>query len=174
VAPDEISEDVLEEGCYYLSKLGLGMSDIARRFEIDDEKARALAASYSKKLESHKIQSDSFDLQFWQDVKKEAEGDEKLTFVSDKGFHHSWKSEVSRLDPGALMNIYESSMDFLNADPNQRFLDYPAPKGYDPLASEREVKKAVQVVRSLLNELSRKGADNESGRREDNKPASER
>jgi hypothetical protein len=90
-------------------------------------------------------------------VKKEAEGDVKLTFVSDKGFHHSWKSEVSKLDPGALMNIYESSMDFLNADPNQRFLDYPAPKGYDPLAAEREVKKSVKVVRSMLEEMSRKG-----------------
>jgi hypothetical protein len=156
VPPEEISEEVLEEGCYYLSKLGLSEAEIARHFEVTEKKVHSLTAAYGKKLAAKTVTTESFDLQFWEDVKKEAEGDVKLTFVSDKGFHHSWKSEVSRLDPGALMNIYESSMDFLNADPNQRFLDYPAPKGYDPLAAEREVKKAVEVVRSMLEEMSRK------------------
>lgn len=148
-----MSEEVLGEGSYYLSKLGLSTAEIAKHFNVSEERVRSLAATYAKDLESRRVQADSFDLQFWEDVKKEAEGDVKLTFVSDKGFHHSWKSEVSKLDPGSLMNIYESSMDFINSDPNQRFLDYPAPKGYDPLAAEREVKKSVEVVRSLLDEM---------------------
>ena len=174
MAPDEVSEEVLEEGCYYLSKLGVATNEIARKFEITEDKAREFAAAYSKKLESHKVTSESFDVQFWEDVKKEAEGDEKLTFVSDKGFHHSWKSEVSKLQPGALMNIYESSTDFLNADPNQRFLDYPAPAGYDPLAAEREVKKSVKVVRSMLDEMSEKKADKKSGDLDNKKSTSKR
>ena len=156
MSPDEVSEDVLEEGCYHLSKLGLVPAEIARHFEITEAEARNHASTYAQKLKDGKVSSDPFDARFWEDVKKEAEGDVKLTFVSDKGFHHSWKSEVSRLDPAALMNIYESSRDFLAADPNQRFLDYPAPKGYDPLASEREVKKSVEVIRSLLDELWKK------------------
>ena len=156
MGPEEVSEEVLEEGCYYLSKLGLSPADVARHFEVTEERVRSLSASYADKLKAGKVSSEPFDLHFWEDVKKEAEGDVKLTFVSDRGFHHSWKSEVSKLDPGALMNIYESSRDFLAADPNQRFLDYPAPKGYDPLAAEREVKKSVEVVRSLLDELWKK------------------
>ena len=155
MAPDDISEEVLEEGCYYLSKLGLSAVDVARHFEVTEGRVRSLVGAYAEKLKSGKVSADPFDLQFWEDVKKEAEGDMKLTFVSDKGFHHSWKSDVSKLDPAALMNIYESSVDFLNADPNQKFLDYPPPKGYDPLAAEREVKKAVEVVRKLLDELAK-------------------
>ena len=153
MARDEVSAEVLEEGCYHLSKLGLGPAEVARHFEITEPEARKLAASYAQKLKDGKVSSDPFDARFWEDVKKEAEGDVKLTFVTDKGFHHSWKSEVSKLDPGTLMNIYESSRDFLSADPNQRFLDYPAPAGYDPLAAEREVKKTVEVIRSLLDEM---------------------
>lgn len=171
MAPDGISDEVLEEGCYHLYKLGLGIGDIARHFEITEAKARGFASSYELKLKEGRITSDPFDIRFWEDVKKEAEGDEKLTFVSDKGFHHSWKSEVSRLEPGALMNIYESSRDFLAADPNQRFLDYSPPKGYDPLAAEREVKKSVEIVRSLLDRMWKEEKNSE--RRGENKsPAS--
>jgi len=35
---------------------------------------------------------------------------------------------------------------------NQRFLDYSAPKGYDPLALQREVKRAMGIVSSILEE----------------------
>lgn len=149
---NEISDEVLEEGCYYLSKLGLSPAEIARHFEVEEHEARSFASSYASKLKSGSVAADAFDLTFWQDVKKEAEGDVKLTFVSDKGFHHSWKSELRKLDGPALMSIYESSRDFLSTDVNQRFLDYSPPKGYDPLAMEREVRKAVEVISSILEE----------------------
>ena len=38
----------------------------------------------------------------------------------------------------------------MGADPNQKFLDYPSPKGYDPLAMDREVRKAVGILEELL------------------------
>ena len=85
-------------------------------------------------------------------MRKEAEGDVKLTFVSDRGFHHGWKSELRKLDGPALMAIYEKSKDFLNTDPNQKFLDFPRPKGYDPLAMDREIRNAVTVISELLAE----------------------
>lgn len=50
------------------------------------------------------------------------------------------------------MSIYESSKDFLGSDPNQKFLDFPPPKGYDPLAMDREMRKAVEVIGELLAE----------------------
>lgn len=163
MAEREINDEVLEEGCYYLSELGLTSDQISREFNISEAQAHKLAASYAAKLKSGRIVADPFDRTFWEDVKKEAEGDVKLTFVSDKGFHHSWKSELGRMDGGALMNIYESSRDFLDADPNQKFLDFPPPKGYDPLALEREVRKAVEVVGSLLEDKW-KGSQTESSK----------
>ncbi len=152
MSPDpEISEEILEEGCYYLSQLGLTNAQIASHFETVPGNVARLVNSYSSKLKSRVVVPADVDKAFWEDVKKEAEGDMKLTFVSEKGFHHSWKSELERLDGLALMSVYEASRDFLSADLNQKFLDYPPPKGYDPLAMDREVRKAVTVIGELLD-----------------------
>jgi len=149
---EEIDTDILEEGCYHLSKLGLTNEQLAAHFEITAAKVASLVESYHSKLKSGKASPDDFDRAFWEDVKKEAEGDVKLTFLSNKGFHHGWKSELRKLDGPALMSIYESSKDFLSADPNQKFLDFPPPKGYDPLAMDREIRKAVGVIGEILEE----------------------
>jgi hypothetical protein len=152
VQTDGVSDEVLEEGCYYLSQFGLTIEQISAHFEIPPERAGALARSYESKLRTGKVAAGDFDRVFWEDVKKEAEGDVKLTFLSEKGFHHAWKSELGKLDGTALMSIYEASKDFLSADPNKKFLDYPPPKGYDPLAMDRELTKAVGVIGELLAE----------------------
>ena len=149
-ADSEISREILEEGCYYLSQLGLTDDQIGRHFETPPSEVAKMVSSYSSKLKSGQVASGEIDKVFWERVKKEAEGDMKLTFVSDKGFHHAWKSDLQRLDGRALMSIYEASRDFLAADPNQKFLDFPPPKGYDPLAMDREVRKAVDVLGELL------------------------
>lgn len=142
---------MLEEGSYYLSVLGVDPAQIAVHFETTEGRVKKLIAAYRSKLESGRVTQQDFDRTFWEDVKKEAEGDVKLTFVSERGFHHSWKSELAKLDGPSLMAVYESSRDFLNSDPNQRFLDVPPPKGFDPLALEREVRKAVSVISELLD-----------------------
>jgi len=150
--PPEVDEGVLEEGCYYLSRLGLNRKEVAEHFGLTPDRVRRLAESYAAKLRSGEVVSDPFDSVFWEDVKKEAEGDVKVTFVSDKGVHHAWRSEIAKLDGPSLMSIYESSRDFVSADPNQRFLDFKPPSGYDPLAMEREVKKSLEVIDALLQE----------------------
>lgn len=149
---DEIDDEVLEEGCYHLSRLGLTTVQLAAHFEITPTRVASLIKAYEAKLRSGKASAGDVDRAFWDDVKKEAEGDAKLTFLSDKGFHHAWKSELRKLDGPALMSIFESSKDFLTADPNQKFLDFPPPKGYDPLAMDRELKKAVSAIGELLSE----------------------
>ena len=157
-----MSEEVLEEGCYYLSRSGLSSEQLAFHFGISPLKVEALARTYESKIKSGKATPGDFDRVFWEDVKKEAEGDVKLTFLSDKGFHHAWKSELSRLDGPSLMSIFEASKDFITADPNQKFLDYPPPKGYDPLAMDRELKKAVGVIGELLAEKWKEQKDKDS------------
>ncbi len=90
------------------------------------------------------------DLAFWRNVKQEAEGNVKVTFVTDKGFHHAWRSDLEKLDGPSLLAIFESCKRFLNLDPNARFLEYSPPKNYDPLAMQREISKAVTVINSIL------------------------
>jgi hypothetical protein len=149
-AEGEVSREILEEGCYYLSQLGLTDEQVARHFETAPRQVTELVRSYSSKLKSGEIIAGDSDRAFWESVKKEAEGDLKLTVVSYKGFHHVWRSEFQKLDGRVLMAIYDSSRDFLGADPNQKFLNYPPPKGYDPLAMDREVRKAVGILEKLL------------------------
>jgi hypothetical protein len=153
---EQIEDSVLEEGCYYLGQLGLTSAAIARNFGTTAKRVESLSSAYAAKIKSGEVVPDPFDRTFWEDVKKEAEGDVKLTFVSQKGVHHGWKSDLRLLDGVSLMAIFEASQDFLNADPNRRFLEYKPPSGYDPLALEREVKKALDVISELLKE---KGAE---------------
>ena len=148
---DEISLDILEEGCYHLSKLGMSSGKIALALETSPGRVGKFVSSYASKLKSGEAREGDFDRQFWEGVMKEAEGDMKLTVVSDKGFHHVWKSELQQLDGRALMAIYESSRDFLGANPNEKFLDYPPPKGHDPLALDRAVQRAVGVLGELID-----------------------
>ncbi len=98
-APDpEVSDEILEEGSYYLSQLGLTDAQIAEHFETTSATVKKFVKSYGAKLRSGEVTAGDFDKVFWEDVKKEAEGNVKVTFVSDKGFHHSWKSELEKLD----------------------------------------------------------------------------
>lgn len=155
----EVDDSVLEEGCYYLKELGLTPTQIAKNFGTTRKRVESLVTSYASKLKSGEVVPDQFDMTFWDDVRKESEGDVKVTFVSEKGVHHGWKSDLLRLDGPSLMSIFEASRDFLNADPNQRFLDYEPPSGFDPLALEREVKKAVAIISELLKEKAAQGTD---------------
>ena len=164
----EVDEEVLEEGCYYLSRFGLTAEQLASHFGLPPGKADKLAKSYEAKIRSGRVSPSDFDRVFWEDVKREAEGDVKLTFLSEKGFHHAWKSELEKLEGPALMSIYESSKDFLNADPNQKFLDFPPPKGYDPLAMDREIRKAVGTIQELLE--NKWASEKSSGSRKAVKP----
>jgi len=147
---DEIDESVLEEGAYYLSQLDLDVEAIAERFEIPPARVLRDRTRYEEKLKRGDVVEVATDLAFWRSVKEEAEGNVKVTFVTDKGFHHAWRSDLEKLDGPSLLAIFESCKRFLNLDPNSRFLEYSPPKNYDPLAMQREISKAVTVINSIL------------------------
>jgi hypothetical protein len=147
---DEIDDSVLEEGSYYLSKLDLDVDSIAERFEISPARVLKHKTRYEEKLRRGEVVEAAGDLTFWRNVKEEAEGNVKVTFVTDKGFHHAWRSDLEKLDGPSLLAIFESCKRFLNLDPNARFLEYSPPKNYDPLAMQREINKAVTVINSIL------------------------
>ena len=151
-AEREVDDDTLDEGCYYLSKLGLNARQVAERFEIDAAQVIKRRKRFASRLASGALEEDPASLEFWKSVREEAEGNVKVTFVSGKGFHHAWRSDLKKFDGPTLLGIYESCKDFMNLDPNARFLQYDAPKNYDPLAMQREIAKAVVVVGNLLEE----------------------
>jgi hypothetical protein len=147
---DDIDDSVLEEGSYYLSKLNLDVDAIAERFEIPSSQVLRHRKRFEGKLKRGDVVEVDSDLAFWRNVKEEAEGNVKVTFVTDKGFHHAWRSDLEKLDGPSLLAIFESCKRFLNLDPNARFLEYSPPKNYDPLAMQREISKAVTVINSIL------------------------
>jgi hypothetical protein len=152
---DDVDDSILEEGSYYLSKLDLDVEAIAERFEIPASQVTGHKSRFEARLERGDVVETTTDLAFWRSVKEEAEGNIKVTFVSDKGFHHAWRSDLERLDGPSLMALFESSKHFLDLDPSSRFLEYSPPKNYDPLAMQREVSRAVAVMRSLLENKSK-------------------
>jgi hypothetical protein len=152
MASNEVSPEVLEEGCYYLSKLGMSIEEVAKKFEISPAEARAHIESYALKLKMREVEESDFDRTFWEDIKQEAEGNVKVTFLSDKGFHHAWRTDLQKMDGPSLLAIFEASRAFLDSDPSQRFLEYSAPKGYDPLALQRDVKRSLGIISELLEE----------------------
>ena len=154
---DEIDSSVLEEGSYYLSKLDLDIDAIGERFEIPPAQVLRHKTRYEGKLKRGDVVEVAADLAFWRSVKEEAEGNVKVTFVTDKGFHHSWRSDLEKLDGPSLLAIFESCKRFLNLDPNSRFLEYAPPKNYDPLAMQREISKAVTVISSILENKWKRG-----------------
>jgi hypothetical protein len=166
-SPSEVDDDTLDEGCYYLSKLGLTSKEVALRFEIEAAEVATRKKRYQARLKSGELEEDPASRVFWMSVREEAEGNVKVTFVSGKGFHHAWRSDLKKFDGPTLLGIYESCKDFMNLDPNARFLQYDAPKNYDPLAMQREIAKAVVVVGNLLEEKWKEERTKESKKAED-------
>src|SRR5438445_12463517 len=152
LSEDEMDQDTLDEGCFYLSKLGLSSVQIAKRFELSSKDVAERRSRFISRLKTGDVVESETDKKFWSDVMKEAEGNVKVTFVTDKGFHHAWRSDLEKLDAKTLFSIFESCKHFLNLDPNARFLEYSPPKNYDPLAMQRAIRKAVIVIGVLLDE----------------------
>jgi len=149
---EEIDQGILDEGCYHLTRLGMTPGEVAARFEITAGQVTKRAARFEQLLREGKVSDEPVSRDFWRSIREEAEGNVKVTFVSEKGFHHSWRSDLRKLDGPTLLAIFESCKAFLDLDPSSRFLEYNTPKNYDPLAMQREISRAVTVVGSLLEE----------------------
>jgi hypothetical protein len=150
--PEGIDEGILDEGCFYLTSLGMTPREVAARFEISESQVKKRGGRFEKMLMEGKVPEEAISADFWRSVREEAEGNVKVTFVSEKGFHHSWRSDLKKLDGATLLSLFESCKSFLSLDPSARFLEYNTPKNYDPLAMQREISKAVVVLGALLEE----------------------
>jgi len=55
------------------------------------------------------------------------------------------------MDSPALMSIFETSKKFLDFDMYKRYLNTKPPVGYDPMALQRQVKRAMDLIQEILD-----------------------
>jgi hypothetical protein len=63
------------------------------------------------------------------------------------------------MESSALMSIFESSRKFLDFDMYKRYLDTKPPVGYDPMALQRQVKRAIELIQEILKQRWVKESD---------------
>ncbi len=142
----------MQEACYYLHKKGLTYQELSEALEIPVRKAMQLFQEYESKLAKGVAQENEVDKALWEDVYNDSIGNEKVTFVRDDGFYHCLRSDLDKMDSQALMAIFETSKKFLDFDMYKRYLGTKPPVGYDPMALQRQVKRAMGIIEEILKQ----------------------
>lgn len=153
----------LQEACYYLRKKGLSFQELSKALEISEERAVGLFQDYVSKIATGAASENDVDKNLWEDIHNDAFGNEKITFARDDGFYHCRRSDLELMESPALMSIFESSKKFLDFDMYRRYLDSKPPVGYDPMALQRQVKRAVELIQDILKKRWEAGERKKSG-----------
>ncbi len=146
----------LEEACYYLRKKGLTFQELSKVLDTSEDRVEALFNEYESKIAKGLAGENEVDRNLWEDVYNDSIGNEKITFARDDGFYHCRRSDLEKMESPALMAIFETSKKFLDFDMYRRYLDTKAPVGYDPMALQRQVKRAVQLIQEILDDRWKK------------------
>jgi len=128
----------------------LNFHDISKALEITQEEAVRFNREYSGKILTGLVKENDVDRNLWEDIYHDSLGDEKVTFARDNGFYHCRKSDLETMDSTALMAIFETSKKFLDFDMYKPYLNSKPPVGYDPMALQRQVKRAVDLIQEVL------------------------
>ncbi len=163
VGVTEVDTDALpylEEACYYLRKKGLSFQQVSKALEIPEPRASQLFEVYQSKIAKGLVEESEVDRSLWEDVYNDSVGNEKITFARENGFYHCRRSDLEGMDSPALMNIFETSKKFLDFDMYRRYLDTKPPVGYDPMAMQRQIKRAVELIQEILRQRYEKEAEN--------------
>ena len=141
----------LQEACYYLHRKGLAYQEVSKALEIPEKEAERLFLEYKSKIAEGLAQENEVDKALWEDVYNDSVGNEKVTFVQNNGFYHCRRSDLEEMDSQALMSAFETSRKFLDFDMYKRYLGTKPPVGYDPMALQRQVKRAIEIIEDILN-----------------------
>lgn len=149
---DENVQHYLQEACYYLRKKGLTYQELSMALEIPEEEAMQLFREYESRIVQGLAQENEVDKALWEDVFNDSIGNEKVTFAREDGFYHCRRSDLENMDSQALMAAFETSRKFLDFDMYKRYLGTKPPVGYDPMALQREVKRAMELIEEILKQ----------------------
>ncbi len=128
----------------------MNFHDISKALEITQEEAVRFNREYLGKISTGLVKENDVDRNLWEDIYHDSLGDEKVTFARDNGFYHCRKSDLETMDSTALMAIFETSKKFLDFDMYKPYLNSKPPVGYDPMALQRQVKRAVDLIQEVL------------------------
>ncbi len=140
----------LQEACYYLRKKGLTLAEVSKALEVSEKDAERLYREYESKVVNGTVQENEVDRNLWEDMYNDSVGNEKVTFARDIGLYHCRRSDLEAMDSPALMSIFETSKKFLDFDMYKRYLNTKPPAGYDPMALQRQVKRALELIQEIL------------------------
>jgi hypothetical protein len=146
------TSDYLGEACYYLLKKGLTIEQVSKTLEVSQEEVTRLRKRFESRIASGETVENEVDKNLWEDVYNDSVGNEKITFVKDNGFYHCRRSDLDNMDSTALMAIFENSRQFLDFDMYKPYLGSKPPVGYDPMAMQRQIKKAVDLIEQILKQ----------------------
>ena len=144
------TRNYLGEACFYLLKKGLTIDQVSKALEISQEEVTRLQKRFESRIASGEAVENGVDRSLWEDVYNDSVGNEKITFVRDNGFYHCRKSDIENMDSTSLMAIFESSKQFLDFDMYKPYLESKPPAGYDPMAMQRQIKRAVELIELVL------------------------
>ncbi len=150
IDPDMIP--YLQEACYYLRRKGLSFRELSKALEISEAQATRLFEEYASKIAAGAASENEVDKNLWEDIHNDSFGNEKITFARDDGFYHCRRSDLDLMESSALMSIFESSKKFLDFDMYKPYLDTKPPVGYDPMALQRQVKRAIELIQEILKQ----------------------
>lgn len=148
-----MSDNYVEEACFYLAEQKLPLSRIARAFELSTKEARSEIASYRKKIERGEVKYEDETKEFWTKNYREYSGDERVTLVDDKGrYYHGWKSELEKLGSEKVVELLVINKEYANKHPLSEFSKGQAVVGYDPLVPLRNIRRTVSLLEEILQE----------------------
>jgi hypothetical protein len=149
---EDDASQYLQEACYYLLKKGLTIEQVSKALEISEQETITLRQKFESRIASGDAVENEVDRNLWEDVYNDSVGNEKITFVRDNGFYHCRREDLDKMDSPALMAIFETSKKFLDFDMYRRYLDSKPPVGYDPMAMQRQIKRAVELIEQVLKQ----------------------
>ncbi|TMI23476.1 hypothetical protein E6H36_10270 [Candidatus Bathyarchaeota archaeon] len=149
--PNDGVEGYMQEACYYLRKKGLTLPQISKALEVSEKDAELLYRAYESKVAHGIVQENEVDRNLWEDMHNDSQGNEKITFARDDGLYHCRRSDLETMDSPALMSIFETSKKFLDFDMYKGYLNTKPPVGYDPMALQRQVKRAMDLIQEILD-----------------------
>src|SRR5439155_1488854 len=123
--------------------------------------ATRLFEEYASKIAAGAASENEVDKNLWEDIHNDSFGNEKITFARDDGFYHCRRSDLELMESSALMSIFESSKKFLDFDMYKPYLNTKPPVGYDPMALQRQVKRAIELIQEILNQRFKKESEQE-------------
>jgi hypothetical protein len=147
---DRDTSQYLGEACYYLLKKGLTIGQVSKALELSEQEVTRLNKQFESRIASGDATENEVDKNLWEDVYNDSVGNEKITFVRDDVFYHCRRSDLDKMGSPALMAIFETSKKFLDFDMYRRYLDSKPPVGYDPMAMQRQIKRAVELIEQVL------------------------